>query len=110
MRICMLPTWRISLSSWPGVPPGVAFPWSTSIQPTPHKPALAATSPTVPTALISRRSAVRCGYRGHADVVGARNVADRVQDEELAACPSLEAVKTLLDRRHQAWRQQNGYS
>ena len=51
-----------------------------------------------------------CGYAAHADVVGARNLAQRVNDIDLAACSSVEAVKALLERRHQLWRHQNGYA
>jgi transposase len=49
-----------------------------------------------------------CGQAGHADVVAARNLESRLFDDALQACRTKEAVKALLDQRHQHWRAQNG--
>ena len=46
---------------------------------------------------------VKCGYKGHADVVAARNLENRLNDEELLARPRKDDIKQLLDRRHAAW-------
>jgi hypothetical protein len=50
-----------------------------------------------------------CGYSTHADLNAALNIQHRLGDEELRACKNRKAVKALLMRRHQAWKQQNGY-
>lgn len=49
-----------------------------------------------------------CAYAGHADVVAARNLESRLFDDALRACRTKEAIKALLDQRHQHWRAQNG--
>ncbi len=41
-----------------------------------------------------------------ADVNAAENLASRLNDQELAACADRQAIKALLDRRHQEWLQQ----
>jgi len=46
---------------------------------------------------------VKCGHRGHADVVAATNLKTRLNDTELRQCPNKEAIKKLLDKRHAAW-------
>ncbi len=46
-----------------------------------------------------------CGYVAQADVHAAENLASRLHDPELAACPSRQAIKALLDQRHQVWHQ-----
>lgn len=51
-----------------------------------------------------------CGYRANADEAAARNLVQRLEDAELAACTDLAEVKALLLRRHQHWRVINGYS
>jgi hypothetical protein len=44
-----------------------------------------------------------CGHAQQADVNAAENLASRLHDQELAACPSRQAIKTLLAQRHRAW-------
>jgi len=48
---------------------------------------------------------VVCGHTTHADVNAAENLAGRLDDQELAACANRQAIKALLDRRHQEWVQ-----
>jgi len=50
-----------------------------------------------------------CGYQAHADLNAALNIEHRWGDEELRACLDRKAVKALLMRRHQAWKQANGW-
>ncbi len=50
-----------------------------------------------------------CGYSTHADLNAAINIQHRWGDDELRACKDRKAVKALLLRRHQAWKQQNGW-
>ena len=49
---------------------------------------------------------VVCGHSMQADVNAAENLASRLNDQELAACADRQAIKALLDRRHQEWLQQ----
>jgi hypothetical protein len=51
-----------------------------------------------------------CGYSMHADLNAASNIEHRWGDSELRACKDREAVKALLLRRHQEWKQQHGWS
>jgi len=52
-----------------------------------------------------------CGHRMHADENAAINIERRRYDEELRACPDRKAVKALLMRRHQEWRERrSGWS
>lgn len=54
---------------------------------------------------------VVCGHRMHADENAAINIARRRDDEELRACKGRQAVKSLLLRRHQEWREhRSGWS
>jgi hypothetical protein len=48
---------------------------------------------------------VVCGYEAHADHKAASTLASRWGDGELAACKTKEAVKDLLLRRHETWKQ-----
>jgi len=48
---------------------------------------------------------VVCRHTNHADVNAAENLASRLNDQELAACTERQAIKALLDRRHQDWMQ-----
>jgi IS605 OrfB family transposase len=50
-----------------------------------------------------------CGYRANADEAATVNLVSRLHDDELLACTTLEQVKELLLRRHQRWRETNGY-
>jgi len=52
---------------------------------------------------------VVCGYSTHADLNAAINIERRLGDEELRACKERKEVKALLLRRHEAWKQQNGW-
>jgi hypothetical protein len=52
---------------------------------------------------------VACGHTHHADVNAAENLASRLDDQELAACADRQAIKALLDRRHQAWKVRTGW-
>lgn len=52
---------------------------------------------------------VVCGFEVHADVNADLNIEHRWADEELHTCKSRQAVKALLLRRHQTWKQQNGW-
>jgi Putative transposase DNA-binding domain len=47
-----------------------------------------------------------CGQTNHADVNAAENLACRLRDQELAVCADRKAIKALLDKRHQEWKQQ----
>jgi putative transposase len=50
-----------------------------------------------------------CGHSRHADLNAATNIQRRLGDTELRACKNRKEVKALLMRRHQAWKQQNGW-
>jgi len=49
-----------------------------------------------------------CGYTEQADRKAAHTLADRWGDTELAACRDQKAVKALLLKRHENWKQKNG--
>ena len=51
---------------------------------------------------------VVCGYKEQADRKAAHTLADRWGDRELAACRDKKAVKALLLKRHENWKQKNG--
>jgi transposase len=48
-----------------------------------------------------------CGFRAHADLNAAINIERRLHDTELRACKDRKAIKTLLLKRHEAWKQQS---
>jgi transposase len=50
-----------------------------------------------------------CGYCTHADHNAALNVARRWGDEDLHTCTCKEEVKAVLMRRHEVWKQKNGW-
>ena len=49
-----------------------------------------------------------CGYTTHADINGATNVSRRKGDRALQACKNLKAIKALLMKRHEQWKQEHG--
>lgn len=49
-----------------------------------------------------------CGFQAHADHNAAVNLSRRVGDRALAACHGREAIKSLLMKRHEAWKKQQG--
>jgi Putative transposase DNA-binding domain len=49
-----------------------------------------------------------CGYKEQADRKAAHTLADRWGDTELATCRDKKAVKALLLKRHENWKQNNG--
>jgi Putative transposase DNA-binding domain len=51
-----------------------------------------------------------CHLQMHADLNAAINVQHRWGDTELQACKDKKEIKALLMRRHEQWRQQNGWS
>jgi transposase len=50
-----------------------------------------------------------CGFQAHADLNAATNIQHRLGDEGLRACKDRKAIKALLMRRHQEWKQQHGW-
>jgi hypothetical protein len=52
---------------------------------------------------------VVCGFQTHADLNAAINIERRADDVALQACKDRKAVKSLLMRRHEAWRKQHGW-
>jgi transposase len=53
---------------------------------------------------------VVCGFSTHADHNAATNLAHRKGDTELHACKDRQAIKALLMRRHEQWREHQGWS
>ena len=49
-----------------------------------------------------------CGYTTHADHNGATNVSRRKGDHQLRACKDRKAIKALLMKRHEQWKQEHG--
>jgi hypothetical protein len=49
-----------------------------------------------------------CGFETHADHNASINISRRVGDTALRACRDRSAIKALLMKRHEAWRQQQG--
>ena len=49
-----------------------------------------------------------CGHTAHADLNASQNIAARLHDVELRACTNRQAVKVLLMRRHEFWKQKFG--
>lgn len=47
-----------------------------------------------------------CGQKIHADINASMNIAARLHDEDLRACPNRQEVKALLMRRHEVWKQE----
>jgi Putative transposase DNA-binding domain len=51
-----------------------------------------------------------CGFEAHADHNASVNISRRVGDIQLRACPDRNAIKAVLMKRHEAWKQQQGMS
>jgi len=51
-----------------------------------------------------------CGFETHADINGATNVSRRKGDKALQACKDRKAIKALLMKRHEWWKQEHGLS
>jgi transposase len=51
-----------------------------------------------------------CGFQTHADINGAVNVSRRKGDRALHACKDRKAIKALLMKRHEWWKQEHGLS
>lgn len=49
-----------------------------------------------------------CGFQTHADINGAVNVSRRKGDRALQACKGRKAIKALLMKRHEWWKQEHG--
>jgi Putative transposase DNA-binding domain len=49
-----------------------------------------------------------CGYKEQADRKAAHTLAERWGDTELATCRDKKAVKALLLKRHENWKQKHG--
>ncbi len=49
-----------------------------------------------------------CGFEAHADHNASVNISRRVGDTQLRACRDRTAIKAVLMKRHEAWKQQHG--
>src|SRR5258706_2508261 len=49
-----------------------------------------------------------CGLEAHADHNASVNISRRVGDKPLRACQDRTAIKSMLMKRHEAWKQQQG--
>jgi transposase len=49
-----------------------------------------------------------CGFEAHADTNGSLNISRRIGDRQLRACKDRKAIKAVLMKRHEAWKQQQG--
>jgi hypothetical protein len=49
-----------------------------------------------------------CGFEAHADHNASVNISRRVGDRQLRACKDRTAIKAVLMKRHEAWKQQQG--
>ncbi|HEV8192173.1 MAG TPA: zinc ribbon domain-containing protein [Ktedonobacterales bacterium] len=106
----MRPIWLIVLSNWLGVRPNAGF------------------VPARSKSAYSSQECHRChyvarenrpnqqtfccvvgGHTNHADRNAAENLARRLGDQELAVCADRQAIKSVLDRRHQEWKVRNGW-
>lgn len=48
-----------------------------------------------------------CGYEAHADTNASVNISRRVGDRQLRACKDRKAIKALLMKRHEQWKERN---
>jgi transposase len=49
-----------------------------------------------------------CGFRAHADINASVNLSRRIGDKALQACRDRDAIKALLMKRHEQWKQEHG--
>jgi transposase len=49
-----------------------------------------------------------CGFEAHADHNASVNLSRRIGDTQLRACRDRPAIKAVLMKRHEAWKQQHG--
>ena len=49
-----------------------------------------------------------CGFEAHADHNASVNISQRVGDKQLRVCKDRSAIKAVLMKRHEAWKQQQG--
>ncbi len=49
-----------------------------------------------------------CGFQAHADHNASVNISQRVGDKQLRVCKDRSAIKAVLMKRHEAWKQQQG--
>ena len=49
-----------------------------------------------------------CGFEAHADHNASVNISRRIGDRKLRACKDRKAIKAVLMKRHEAWKQQQG--
>ncbi len=49
-----------------------------------------------------------CGFEAHADHNAAVNISQRIGDRQLRTCKDRTAIKAVLMKRHEAWKQQQG--
>ena len=51
-----------------------------------------------------------CSFEAHADHNASINLSRRVGDKALQACRGRDAIKSLLMKRHEAWKQEHGFA
>jgi len=51
-----------------------------------------------------------CGNIAHADINASVNISRRIGDQELQKCRDRKAIKKLLMKRHEQWKQEHGLS
>lgn len=49
-----------------------------------------------------------CGFKAHADHNASVNLSRRIRDKALQACHDRDAIKSLLMKRHEQWKQEHG--
>src|SRR5215467_15215987 len=110
MRTCTRPIWSISRHTWVGAQPNEASVPAQSRAPTvtsAYSSQECQRCHQVARANRPNQQTFWCGVCGHtnyADVNAAENLASRLGDHELAACADRQAIKALLERRHQDWQ------
>ena len=51
-----------------------------------------------------------CGFEAHADHNASVNLSRRIGEKALQACRDRDAIKSLLMKRHEAWKQEHGFA